>query len=195
MKIKLIILFLLSFVESSTDYPSKEIWDKTLTAIKNEEMALPESKGYFIFDEKNYLKEEINSTKMLALYAKQEDLYVNNGILNYFFLVENIDEELEGLEKCATNIINYINKEFVFTLKKSIIVLFSMNSKRLRIQPGTELSSKFSQNVCSQMINNLGTYMRSSDYYNALIRLIKDADYYYNKKISPDSDSNSGLVN
>ena len=193
MKIELIILFLISFVESSTYSPSKEIWNKTLSAIKNGEIALPESKGYFIFDEKNYLKEEINSTKMLDLYEKQEQLYVNDGILNYFFLVENIDEDSEDLETCADNIIKYINKEFLFTLKKSIIVLFSITSKRLRIQPGTELSSKFSENVCDQMIKNLGSYMRSTDYYNALVQVIKDADSYYNKRTpDPDPDTNSG---
>ena len=77
---------------------------------------------------------------------------------------------------------SYFSKEFNYNLIRSVFVLFSMNSRRLRIQPGYSIANIFSYNTCTQMINNIVADMRNSDHYNAMNKLIEDIDYYYNKK-------------
>ena len=120
MKLKLIIVFLFSFVRPRTDKPSTWIWEEASNAIKNELMIVPEDKTRFIFDQKNYLKEEINSTKMEMLYEKQDNVYNKTGIQNYIFFVDNIDENEEDLETCAKTIGNYISYDFNIPVEKSI---------------------------------------------------------------------------
>ena len=181
MKLKLIILFLFSFIRPRTDKPSIWIWEEASNAIKNKQMIVPEDKTRFIFDQKNYLKEEINSTKMEMLYEKQDNVYNKTGIQNYIFFVDNIDENEEDLETCAKKISNFISYDFNISVEKSIIVLFSMESRRIRIQPGTELSNNFSETVSTEMINHLGDYMRSEDYYGAIEKLLEDIIYYNNE--------------
>ena len=185
--------------------PSTVIWKKVLNASDNGEIIIPENKRYFIYDEQNYLQEEINSTKMKALYKKQENIYTKNGIPNYIFLVNDIDENGEDLETCAKTIINYINNDFHYSLNKSIIALFSINSHnsslrilkennfRVRIQAEKSIESIFSENVCNKIINNLESYMNNSDYYNAIIKLIEDI-YFYTTNNSSNDDGNISYV-
>ena len=63
-------------------------------------MIVPEDKTRFIFDQKNYLKEEKNSTKMEMLYEKQDNVYNKTGIQNYIFFVDNIDENERFRKVC-----------------------------------------------------------------------------------------------
>lgn len=178
---------IINFIEDIDYYyylskkPSTIIWKKLLNAIENEEIVMPNNKKHFIFDENNYLNEEKFSEKMQALYQKQAYIYANYEIINYIFLVDYIDEEEEDLETCTQTISNLSSKKFGFSLSNSIIILISMETRRLRIQPGNNLDNIFSKSVCTEMINNLGPFMRSGDYYDAMINLIEDIDYYYNQ--------------
>ena len=176
-----VILFLFSLIKINNN-PSDNIWEKALSAIKNGTLILPSNKRHFIYDEENYLKEEKNSPKMLSLYQKQEDVYLFNDMSNYIFFVSNVEEDKETLDICANNLIALISEEFGFSLSKSIIILFSMDTRRIRIQPGTSLETLFSQPIASQMITDLQNLMRSEDYYGALIQFIEDVNYYYYRK-------------
>ena len=183
MKVKLIILlFLLSFIKSSTDPPSTIIWQEIINAIDNETMVLAENKRHFIYDQKNYLNEEIKSTKMLTFYQKQENVYIKNGIENYIFLVEKVDENLENIDTCVQNLKSLISNQFGFSLENSIILLISMGDRKIKIKPGTNILSKFNSTICNSMLKNIGLYMNTEDYYDAMIKFLSDVDYYYNKK-------------
>ena len=114
------------------------------------------------------------------IYEEQENIYSWNEIPTYIILVDKIDEEEEDLETCAKEIINYISEEFNITLNRSIITLFSLTTNRIRIQPLNIINNIFSSDICNQIINNLENYMVNLDYYNAIIKLIEDIDYYYN---------------
>ena len=152
------------------------IWEKVLNASDNGEIIIPENKRHFIYDEQNYLQEEINSTKMETLYKKQENVYIKNGIPNYIFLVNYIDENGEDLETCIKNIINNINNDFPISNNKSIFALFSIDSHNsslrilkennfsVRIQPENSIENIFSESVCNKMINNLEPFIKSSNY-------------------------------
>ena len=116
---------------------------------------------------------------MLSLYQKQEDVYLFNDISNYIFFVQNLEEDKESLESCAKNLIALISKEFGFSLSKSIIILFSMDTRRIRIQPGNSLETLFTYSISSLMITNLQSLMRREDYYGALIQFIEDVNNIY----------------
>ena len=178
MNVIFVILFLFSLIKSNNN-PSDNIWEKVLSAINNGTLILPNNKRHFIYDEKNYLKEEKNSSKMLSLYQKQEDVYLFNDISNYIFFVQNLEEDKESLESCAKNLIALISKEFGFSLSKSIIILFSMDTRRIRIQPGNSLETLFTYSISSLMITNLQSLMRREDYYGALIQFIEDVNNIY----------------
>ena len=141
---------------------------------------------------KAYIKEDKSGANMQALYDLQEMLYTNYGIYNYIFLVDYIDEKLEDLEKCAMTLIKSLSRKFGSSQSNTLIVLFSINSKRIRIQPGSNLDAKLSETDSEQMIQNLGTYMRKTDYYGAMEKLLKDIEYYYNHD-SPSSSSSNEL--
>ena len=182
MKVRFIILFLIYFIQSEDSPPSTIIWEKVNSSIRSGETLLPTNKMHFIFDENNYLNEEKNNTNMQYLYQMQENLYLYEGILNYIILVDNIDENKEDLKTCAKNVISLISKEFGFSLSNSIIALFSMNTRRIRIQPGDILEKIFDNTASSKMIENMRTYMINQNYYDALVHFIQDVDNYYYRK-------------
>ena len=124
MIVKFTIIFLLSFVESKTVYPSQVIITEVYNAYKTGKMIVPENNGYFIYDQKNYLKEKKNTTKIKDLYIKQNDIYAKNGIFNYFFIVDNIDEKVESLEDCAIELIRQISIYFNTTSSNTLIALY-----------------------------------------------------------------------
>ena len=185
MKKKLIIFLLYLFLKLVLNLPSDTIWGKLVNSIERGDIIIPYNKSHFVFDEYNYLKLDLNDTKMQELYKKQEDNYVKNGISNYIFIVNSINENLESLEKVAKNLNKYISRAYpTIDIKKALTVLFSMKTRRIRIQPGENIEKKFSSKKSTEMINNLQSYMRNELYYQALIKLVEDIDYYYNKKTS-----------
>ena len=179
MKSKLIILFLFSFINSATVLPSEEIWNKVKDYITFGKMLL-QNKTHFIFDENNFTNLAVNDSKMQFLYKKQEELFNKNGIANYIFAVNYLNEQEEAIEKAADNLYNYISTYFNIDISNSVISLFSIKSKRVRIKLGTITQQNISDSNAANMINNLGDYLRSEDYYNAWIKLIDDIDVYFN---------------
>ena len=141
-------------------------------------------KNYFLYDENNYIKDENDSTRMQTVYKDQSNLYLYDGIQSYIFLVENIDENEEDLETCTQKLENYISNYFHIALYKSIIALFSINSKKIHIHLGLLLDIK--NNTLNLIIEILQQYINNGEYYNATIQLIDALYYYYDLK--PDED-------
>lgn len=182
MKCKLIILFLFSFIKSSSFSSSAEIWNKVQESIKNRTMLL-QNKGYFIFDESNYTKLNINDTKMQILYKMQERLYKDYGIANYIFVVDSLSESYDTIKEAANKLYYYISYDFKINITNSVISLLSINSRRIRIKLGSLTQQKISDSNAQSIINDLKPYLRSKDYYHALMTIIEDINFYYNYQI------------
>ena len=60
---------------------------------------LLQNKTHFIFDENNFTNLAVNDSKMQFLYKKQEELFNKNGIANYIFAVNYLNEQEEAIEK------------------------------------------------------------------------------------------------
>ena len=153
---------------------------KAYNAYKIGKMIVPKNNAYFIYDQNYYLNEKNISTKMKELYKKQDDIYIKYGIFNYFFIVDDIDERVERLEDCAIELIRQISIYFNSTSGNTLIALFSVSSRRIRIQPGKDIEDKFSEQVSSKIIDDIKSYLQEYNFYDALVKLIDDIDYYYN---------------
>lgn len=182
MKSKLIVVFLFSFINSSSFYSSNEIWNKALGYIKEGTMLL-QNKGYFIFDESNYTKLNLNDTKMQFLYKRLERLFIEYGIANYIFILDSLSESTQLIKFTGDDLRFHISKDFKIDISNSVITIFSMNTRRIGISLGFETKQKITDSNAESIIDDLGPYLRSKDYYNALIKLIDDINFYYNFKI------------
>ena len=165
-----------------TVLPSDEIWEEIVKFI-DYGIIIKKSDFYLFFDELNYTKLEVNSTKMNYLSEVQHALYLENGISNYIFVIEDLDETVETIEKFTDNLFakleEYIRKE----LSNFFIAVFVMKTHRVRIKLGEVTHKKISDYDAEEIIAHLGNYLRSEDYYKAWLKLLNDiGSYYKNEK-------------
>ena len=180
--ILLFISFWVSYELSETEYyPSDLIWDKFVEYYKNDTIIVTDY-HHFIFDESNYTGLDINDTQMRELYERQENIFQKYQISNYIFVADNIDESKESIEDAADSLYRYIENYFEIDISNSVIALFSMETRRVRIKIGDKTQEYITDSEASDMITNVGEYLKKNDYYNAWIKLINDIEYYHNKE-------------
>ena len=97
---------------------------------------------------------------MQELYQKQEKIYTQYGIVNYIFLLDNINKLFEDLDEFIDRISSSISTKYEISLNKSLITIFSTNSKELKIRPGKDIENIFSQNICAEMVGNMKSYVK-----------------------------------
>ena len=179
--ILLFISFLVSYELSEIEYyPSDLIWDKFLEYYRNDEIVVTDY-HHFIFDESNYTGLDIYGDEMRELYERQENIFQKYQISNYIFVADNIDESQESIEDAADSLYRYIENYFEIDISNSVIALFSIETRRVRIKIGDKTQEYITDSEASDMITNLGEYLKKNDYYNAQIKLINDIEYYRNK--------------
>ena len=181
MKIKTNILLLFTLFSLFICLPSDDIWNSLISKINNRKIILKDKKTHFIYDESNYTKLDINSTKMNYLYQKQEDIFSKYNISNSIFIVDHLKENLESIEDATFNLCRYLSNYFNISMAESVVALFSMETRRVRIRTGEITKESITDDEAEKMIDNLGSYLRGQKYYEAWIKLIEDIDYYYNK--------------
>ena len=147
---KLNLLFFISFIIFCNSLPSDEIWNKVKQYINESKMILNE-KTYFIFDEENYTKLDINGSKMQTLYEKQKKFYTKHNTSNYIFVIKNLNEKKESIEDATYNICRYLYNEFNIYMEKSVVALFSIETRRVRIRTGEKTKKKISNLECNQI--------------------------------------------
>ena len=181
MKIQNFILIIISFIKISTSLPSDNIWIKALSYIEEGKMIINENKTHFIFDESNYTALDINGQKMNILYEKQEKIFKKYNMSNYIFIVDNLDEKEETIESATFNLCKYLYNTYKINMEKSIVALFSIESRRVRIRTG-EITKKYLDNdKLKTMIQNLVPFLKYEHYYKAWNKFLEDVYYYYNK--------------
>ena len=174
------ISFLFSYELSETEYyPSDLIWEKFLEYYKYGKIIVTDY-HHFIFDESNYTGLDLNGPQMEELYEKQENISQKYQISNYIFIADNIDESQESIEDAADYLYKCIEKYFKIDISNSVIALFSIETRRVRIKVGDKTQKYITDNEAGEMIKHLGGYLKKNDYYNAWIKLIKDIEYYRN---------------
>jgi hypothetical protein len=159
-------------------------------------MKVFEGRNFFIFDESNYTKLDINGSKMESLFQKQKELHINYGIPNYIFVVKNHNEDSESLTQATHNLAAHLNNEFKVDKNRAVIGYLSMKTRRIKIRIGETIRKNITDSEAENMINNLKPYLEKEAYYDAWVKFINDIKYYRNDNsrvyISSKSSSNKG---
>ena len=162
--------------------PPDEVWNKTMQYYEEGKMLIFDKK-HFIFDEYNYTQLDINDTKMIDLYKKQDDIYLNYSISTFIFAIQNINETEEYDLKI--NIIENL-KQFGVDTNNTIFTVISIDTEWTVIYIGNEICGRyweFSRN--NSIKNNLIDNIRSKNYYEAWNFFLDDIIYYCESEILP----------
>ena len=157
--------------------PSEDIWKKVIEYNDTNLMVINDT-NYFIFQEKNYCNKDIYSEEMQVLYNKQKSFFEKRGTANYIFVVDNFDENKESIKDGAFHLSQYLYNEFNAKMEKSIIALFSIETRRLRIRTGEITKESITDSESEEIISSLGDLLRGKDYYNAFILYYDKLEYY-----------------
>jgi uncharacterized membrane protein YgcG len=131
---------------------------------------------YFIYEEKNYTKLNINGEKMKSLYSLQNQTYwKSNHLSNYILLVNNITGDgKEMVKDLALSIINDYNPGS----NNYCVILLSIITQK---SYGYANNNRLSDSDIKAILDNMGDYLKRDYYFQALEKAINDLDYYYNK--------------
>ena len=180
MKNLLILLCFIYLINLFISLPSEEILIKLKNDIIENKLLINPNKTHFLFDESNYTRLDINHKKMKILYEKQEDIYNNLKISNFIFVVDYIDENQESIELATKRLRQYLYYAFEVDIDNSIVALFSMKSRRVRISIGKKTNEKITDSDAQSMIDDLASFLRNEEYYEAWLKFVNDIKYYYN---------------
>jgi len=180
---KLNLLLFLSFFIFCYTSQSDEIWIKVKQYINESKMILND-KNYFIFDEENYTNLDLKGSEMQSLYEKQKEFYSNYSTANYIFVIKNLNEKQESIEDATYNLCRYLYNEYGVSMEKSVVALFSIETKRVRIRTGEKTKEEITDGECEEIINDLGPLLREKKYFEVWITLIEKFDYFINESSS-----------
>ena len=172
MKNKLFLLPFISLYSFLNCLPSKDIWNQVVK--RKSKYSIINNTNYFFYQEKDYCKRDIYSEDMIRLYEKQKSLFLKRNIPNYIFVVENFDEKLESIENGAYDLGQYIYNEFKANIHDSIIALFSIKTRRIRIATRNyRLRDKL-----KFIVYYLRDPLRKQNYYEAFLKYYDLLEYY-----------------
>ena len=179
------ILFIASFI--SLFYllkclTSKDIWDQVISGKSN--YTIINDTNYFIFQEKDYCKRDIYSEDMKKLYEKQKSFFLKRSTSNYIFVVENFDENLESIENGAFHLSQYLYNEFKVKMENSILALFSIQTRKIRIRTGEITKNNLTDSKVEFIISSLGDLLRQKNYYEAFLKYYDNLENFMNENNS-----------
>ena len=179
------ILFIASFI--SLFYllkclTSKDIWDQVISGKSN--YTIINDTNYFIFQEKDYCKRDIYSEDMKKLYEKQKSFFLKRSTSNYIFVVENFYENLESIENGAFHLSQYLYNEFKVKMENSILALFSIQTRKIRIRTGEITKNNLTDSEVEFIISSLGDLLRQKNYYEAFLKYYDNLENFMNENNS-----------
>ena len=179
MNSKLIVFLFIFQINLLATFPSDDIWNKIKKYINQGKMIVNKNKTHFIFDETNYTKLDINSTKMQDLYKRQEQIFQETKMANYIIIVDNLDESIESINKAEGRLERHIEKEFKFKWNRIFIIFISVKSRRITIKIGNRYYREgFTIFKYWKILNQLKSYFKQKQYYEAWMYLL---DEFYSK--------------
>ena len=175
-------LFVFSFISLFIlliGLPSDDIWKQVnQTMGSKSDYNKINNTNYFIFQEKDYCKRDIDSEDMQKLYDKQKAFFSNRETSNYIFVVDNFDESLESLKDGAFHLSQFLYNEFKVKMENSVLAIFSIQTRRITIRTGEITKNKIKDAEASKIISSLGDLLRQNNYYEALLKYYDQLDKY-----------------
>ena len=172
---KLFLVYFISLFYFLNCLPSKDIWKRIINNKSNN--TLINDINYFIFQEKDYCQKDIYSEDMKKLYEKQKSFYSKWKTSNYIFVVDNFDESLETIEEGADHLSQYLNNEFEIKMERSVLALFSIQTKRIRIRTGEVTKNSITDKEAQALISSLKDLLVQNNYYEAFLKLYDNLDF------------------
>lgn len=177
MKKESLLIYFISFIYLLNCYPSDEIWNNVIEYINLNKMVL-NNHNYFIFQENNYCNKSLDSDEMKYLYEKQKSFFTEYETPNYIFVVNNFNENQESIEDGTLSLSQYISTTFEVNLQKSVIALFSIETRRIRVQTGENTKKILTDDEIKDTISSLKELLGKNNYYSAFLKYYEKIDYH-----------------
>ena len=183
MKKLIFLIFIFHFLYSSQSsiktWSSKELWNYIEFEQTNKQL----NKNYFLIDPNKFL-ETNKKNDMILIENAQKKLFEKTKIPNYIIFISNINLKKESIEEFTFSIAGYISKQFPdVNITNSIITVFSINDRKMRIRTGTILKKIISDSNCLIILNNRKNKLRLKNYIQVTLDLINDIDLAYNSQL------------
>ena len=179
MNYQLIFFIFIIQISLFTSLPSDDLWIKIKNYINQGKMIVNKNKTHFFFDELNCTKLDINSTKMQALYKRQEQIYKDFNLSTYIIIVDNFDESIETMHNAEERLGTFLRKEFNIYWINIFIIFISVKTRKI-VFGNNDLWKRFpllrDQIIEKHMDDNL----KEQKYYEAWIFLIDEFIPFWN---------------
>jgi hypothetical protein len=98
---------------------------------------------------------------------------LGNG--NFYFLVENFDENKESIQDGAFHLSQYLYNNLGVKMEKSVLALFSIETKRVTIRTGEITKKIILDREAEVVISSLKELLQQTNYYEALLKYYKQS--------------------
>ena len=156
-----------------TNWTSEELWNYI-----EEEILINKTinSNYFVVDPNKFLS-LVGSEKMNNIEEKQRELFNILKIPNYIIYVSNVNENLENF---TFSIAKKLNNAFPeVNISNSIISVFSIFDKKMRIRTGSKLKYSLSDSKCYEILINRRKDLGKRNYDKVCVDLLDEVYIFF----------------
>lgn len=171
------ILIFFSIQSQINTWSSYDLWKYIEYELKSNNAI---NKNYFTMDPNRFLSK--NGNYNLNLIEKnQQKLFIETKIPNYIIFISNLvpNEKIEDLAFYVAK--NFYLKFPEVNVSNSIISIFSVNDRKMRIRTGSLLKQKISDSSCLEILNNRKKELRKGNYNKVAYDLSNNILDVYNE--------------
>ena len=169
-----------SKIQLSTEWTANLLFDYTNKTINDSEAKLE----YIILDPDGVLNESAKN----IIYDKMENFYINKTnktVINFIVLFKTMNETESDLETLIDSFSSKMDNFYTnYIENKTLLWVFSINSKKSQIKMGSTLTSFLSNFNVLKILENIQTEINNQNYDKAIEDLIDNINNYYGIGIS-----------
>ena len=117
-------------------------------------------------------------------YMKNKKNFIQIIKPQIIFVIINLNEKTESINDATSNLCRHLLNEFKVSIQNSVVVLFSIETRRVRIRTGEKTKKEITDDECEEIIEDLGPILRKKNYYEVWLSLLEKLDYYMNEDSS-----------
>ena len=156
-----------------TNWTSEELWNYI-----EEEILINKTinSNYFVVDPNKFLS-LVGSEKMNNIEEKERELLNELKIPNYIIYVSNLNENLENFTFSISKKLNNAFPEV--NISNSIISVFSIFDKKMRIRTGSKLKYSLSDSKCYEILINRRKDLGKRNYDKVCVDLLDEVYVFF----------------
>ena len=156
-----------------TNWTSEELWNYI-----EEEILINKTinSNYFVVDPNKFLS-LVGSEKMNNIEEKQRELFNELKIPNYIIYVSNLNENLENFTFSISKKLNNAFPEV--NISNSIISVFSIFDKKMRMRTGSKLKYSLSDSKCYEILINRRKDLGKRNYDKVCVDLLDEVYIFF----------------